>query len=350
MGFVKASILILLIAISVPLIYRHFVDEQALKTLTSYHPKFKDVDGLLRISAGHIDSARKFIPSTEGTSEKISFIVKEFYQFFQRIQSMYQSKAQPGGQEQATTEAPKISKTQTPESVTDKTRWCKCNDPALEGKKVKLWSKEELAQFDGTDSQKGIYLAYLGIVYDVSANQQHYGKGADYNIFTGKDASRAFITGNFSHDLHDHIGDLDEGYYDHLENWRSFYTSSYPVIGRLEGAFYDSQGCSTDLLKDVTRKLAKLQELKATEKVSEKQFPECNSEWNSDTNKGRVWCSTKSGGVERGWVGVPRIYDNGQERRCACFNVDVPEAKEVAHLMTMYPGCHPEASECLLSQ
>lgn len=48
-------------------------------------------------------------------------------------------------------------------------------------------------------------------------------------------------------------------------------------------------------------------------------FPPCNSEWKKDTG-GRVWCSTKSGGVTRDWVGVPRIYTDPTARgsRCAC--------------------------------
>ena len=48
------------------------------------------------------------------------------------------------------------------------------------------------------------------------------------------------------------------------------------------------------------------QELKKAVMWKEKQlkenevFPPCNSEWNKDKG-GRVWCTTKSGGIARGF-------------------------------------------------
>lgn len=46
-----------------------------------------------------------------------------------------------------------------------------------------------LAQHDGTDPSKPIWLAIKGTVFDVSAKRAMYGPGAGYNVFAGKDGS-----------------------------------------------------------------------------------------------------------------------------------------------------------------
>jgi len=52
---------------------------------------------------------------------------------------------------------------------------------------------------------KPIYLALNSTIYDVTAGRNYYGPGASYDFFSGRDASRAFITGCFNEDL---TGDL----------------------------------------------------------------------------------------------------------------------------------------------
>ncbi|OLN87164.1 Membrane steroid-binding protein 1 [Colletotrichum chlorophyti] len=59
---------------------------------------------------------------------------------------------------------------------------------------------EELAQYDGTDPEKPIYLAINHTIFDVSANPRIYGPGGSYNVFAGHDASRGFVTGCFLDD------------------------------------------------------------------------------------------------------------------------------------------------------
>lgn len=54
-----------------------------------------------------------------------------------------------------------------------------------------MFTVEELAQYDGTDSSKPIYLAVKKTVYDVSKSIAFYGPGGSYKNFAGKDASRA---------------------------------------------------------------------------------------------------------------------------------------------------------------
>ncbi|TGZ48901.1 Neuferricin [Temnothorax longispinosus] len=44
------------------------------------------------------------------------------------------------------------------------------------------------------------------------------------------------------------------------------------------------------------------------EEKQERMFPLCNIEWNRDT--GIVfWYTERSGGIERDWTGVPRMFE-----------------------------------------
>ena len=65
-------------------------------------------------------------------------------------------------------------------------------------KELKVFTVEELAQYDGSDPEKPIYLSLMGKVFDVSAGGKYYAKGGSYGYFSGKDASRAYVTGSFN--------------------------------------------------------------------------------------------------------------------------------------------------------
>ncbi|KAI1621112.1 dihydrofolate reductase [Exophiala viscosa] len=64
---------------------------------------------------------------------------------------------------------------------------------------------DQLALFNGSDPSKPIYLAINGTIFDVSEGRHTYGPGGSYEVFAGRDASRAFVTGCF---LEDRTGDL----------------------------------------------------------------------------------------------------------------------------------------------
>ncbi|CEO59483.1 hypothetical protein PMG11_04158 [Penicillium brasilianum] len=59
----------------------------------------------------------------------------------------------------------------------------------------------ELSLYNGSDPSLPIYLVVNGSIFDVSANPAIYGPGGSYNFFTGRDATRAFVTGCFKEDL-----------------------------------------------------------------------------------------------------------------------------------------------------
>lgn len=361
MGF-KGTIIILLIALSIPLAYRRFVDDTMTKKIVSYDQRLKDVDLAIRNVANKMealkDTAIENLPPKEKVQEEVlakwklaqkygqqAFEVSKIWIEQNVVKKLNELSTQKTN-EQTTNKATKVkspttSTTKAPlKTDAPKQRTCKCKEGDND---IKLWSTKELSKFDGKTSEK-VYLAFLGIVYDVSMNKQHYGRGGDYNVFAGRDASRAFVTGNFTHDLTDKLDDLDDTLLGQINTWISFYRTSYPNLGRVEGSFYNFEGCPTDALKLIEKRLEKIEADKQAAAQQQVDLPECNSEFNSDTKKARVWCSKKSGGIERDWAGVPRLHEGG----CVC--VDNSKHEPDNELYKIYPGCDPKSSECMLKQ
>ena len=58
----------------------------------------------------------------------------------------------------------------------------------------RIFTAEELAEYDGSDESKPIFLAVKSVVFDVSKSRAMYGPDGSYRNFAGKDASRALGT------------------------------------------------------------------------------------------------------------------------------------------------------------
>ncbi|PSS06864.1 hypothetical protein PHLCEN_2v3522 [Hermanssonia centrifuga] len=83
---------------------------------------------------------------------------------------------------------------------------------------------EQLKEFDGSNAEKPVYVAIKGTVFDVTRKRETYGQGGSYNIFAGKDASRAL--GMSSLKQEDALSDysaLSEGDMKTLNDWYSFF-------------------------------------------------------------------------------------------------------------------------------
>ncbi|OTF77382.1 neuferricin-like protein, partial [Euroglyphus maynei] len=107
-----------------------------------------------------------------------------------------------------------------------------------------------------------------------------------------------------------------------MEQWIKLYEDKYPRIGLVIGSYYDNNGCATRKLKRIKRMIKKSAADKQMETNELNQYPPCNSQWDAQTNNGRVWCTKLSGGIQRPWTGRPRLfYDLYQKKwRCACVN------------------------------
>ncbi|KAI7867000.1 cytochrome b5-like heme/steroid binding domain-containing protein [Spinellus fusiger] len=92
----------------------------------------------------------------------------------------------------------------------------------------------ELAKCNGIDPSKPIYVAIKGDVFDVTKNTSAYGVGSGYNVFTGKDASRALAMSSLKpEDCIPDISGLDEKELKTLEEWHVFFSKRYDIVGKV---------------------------------------------------------------------------------------------------------------------
>ncbi|KAK8717156.1 hypothetical protein V6N13_044433 [Hibiscus sabdariffa] len=204
----------------------------------------------------------------------------------------------------------------------------------------KLFTAEELSLYNGTDESLPILLGILGSVFDVTKGKSHYGVGGGYHHFAGRDASRAFVSGNFTGDgLTDSLRGLSSTEVHSVVGWRDFYFKSYKFVGRLVGRYYDSQGNPTKYLKGAEAKAARGAQLMEKQKEMEAKQPSCSSRWSQDDG-GEVWCDN----------GFPRLVQRPLEialtgkmsRRCACYSEDQLGQPG----LEVYSGCDYLAKRC----
>ncbi|KAL4623962.1 neudesin-like [Arapaima gigas] len=106
-------------------------------------------------------------------------------------------------------------------------------EPKPATKPVRLFTEEDLANYNGHTEERPIYLAVKGVVFDVTKGKAFYGKGAPYNALTGKDCTRAVAKMSLApEDLtHDTTG-LTEEQLQSLESvFKDTYKEKYPIVG-----------------------------------------------------------------------------------------------------------------------
>ncbi|KAI1731877.1 cytochrome b5-like heme/Steroid binding domain-containing protein [Ditylenchus destructor] len=213
---------------------------------------------------------------------------------------------------------------------------------SIEG--LTVFMRDQLALFDGKRSSNPVYLALLGKVFNVEKGRKHYAANGGYSFFAGRDATRAFVTGDFSETgLIDDVSELSESDLLSIEEWLGFYEREYELIGVLEGTYYDSRGKPTRRLKEVQSLIEHARIWKEKQLKENEVFPPCNSEWQKETG-GRIWCTNKSGGVKRDWVGVPRKLHIAKDKsfRCACV-------KNFGAPLSEYENCPSTANSCKIN-
>ena len=218
----------------------------------------------------------------------------------------------------------------------------------------KLFTPDTLKAFDGNQGTKEVYLAFLGVVYDVSRGSKHYGPGGTYSMFAGRDASRAFVTGDFNTEgLLDDVTDLETASFSGIRDWAAFYDKEYVRVGRVTGTYFDSNGCPTQAITVIESKYKQLEKDEAEKKDFDSLYPPCNSEWSQETQTTRFWCTNLSGGVKRDWVGYPRklFIPSSRTSRCTCYKTSERLEPGIVYdvedpLIEGYEGCDPHSHEC----
>lgn len=208
-----------------------------------------------------------------------------------------------------------------------------------------IFTAGQLKRFDGSDESTGIYIAILGRVYDVQKGRRHYGPDGSYSFFAGRDASTAFITGDFNtiSDDMDDVLKLPQRDILAVYNWQKFYEKDYTYVGKLIGRYYDASGQEKEYMDLVREEIRKEEENNERLEQEKALFPPCNTEWSAEKGS-TFWCSNKSGGVERDWVGVPRkIYKAGDsDFNCVCVH---PSKLQEGNLKE-FEDCDPESIRC----
>jgi len=202
---------------------------------------------------------------------------------------------------------------------------------------TKMFEPQMLALFNG-ERGAPLYMAILGEVFDVSRSPKHYGKGAGYGHFVGRDASRAFVTGEFKTDLTDNISGFTPEQCATLMHWRGFYRKHkvYKYKGRVHGAFYNDKLEPLGPVKHVERKAAVAKTAEQAQRELEAKYPPCNVRW-SEASGGFVWCD---GGHFPRKI-FTQLSTGQPTTRCACFG-----DFGWSDIRQIYPGCEPQDTEC----
>ncbi|KAL0969498.1 hypothetical protein UPYG_G00228090 [Umbra pygmaea] len=100
-------------------------------------------------------------------------------------------------------------------------------------KPVRLFTEEDLKQYDGSEEGQPIYMAIKGVVFDVTKGKEFYGKGAPYNTLVGKDCTRAVAKMSLEpSDLTSDITGLTEEQLQALDTvFEDTYKKKYPIVG-----------------------------------------------------------------------------------------------------------------------
>jgi len=107
-------------------------------------------------------------------------------------------------------------------------------------------------------------------------------------------------------------------------------------VGRVVGNFYNEHG---DAVHEFP--WARLRANQEANEALKRRFPGCNSKW-TQADGSTVWCTTKSGGIDRAWAGVPRLMKLEGAQRCVC----VPPIRADSSELEQYEGCPPESERC----
>ena len=133
-----------------------------------------------------------------------------------------------------------------------------CSSHLNDGKPtLRMIRDEELAKYTGATEGSRIWISILGEVYDVTGGEEYYGQDNSYHVFAGRDATPCFVTGVFTEEgSKNDINKVPAKDLVAIEEWKTFYDDheTYFKVGVLEGAYYDSEGNPTPILRNTWRR------------------------------------------------------------------------------------------------
>jgi hypothetical protein len=179
------------------------------------------------------------------------------------------------------------------------------------------------------------------------------GPGGGYSIFSGKDASRSFVTGDFQNDLTDDIADLRPEDIASILHWREFYENhkDYKFVGVVAGRFYNAQGDALPLLNDSEKAVEKYKAQETAKEAAAAHGVEvvlCNVSWKKSEG-GWVYCDDGLVPRKAATPSLASLENTGGvtsvQERCICVDSNEKATEE----RRVYDGCRIESSRCQTS-
>eukprot|EP00878_Enallax_costatus_P002466 GHUV01002646.1.p1 GENE.GHUV01002646.1~~GHUV01002646.1.p1 ORF type:complete len:163 (+),score=13.94 GHUV01002646.1:152-640(+) len=92
----------------------------------------------------------------------------------------------------------------------------------------------QLADYDGRDASKPVYISVRGKIYDVTAGKTFYGPGGPYAVFAGKECARALAFMKVtSEDCNGNLDGATEAQLKTLEDWENKFRQKYGIAGEV---------------------------------------------------------------------------------------------------------------------
>lgn len=213
---------------------------------------------------------------------------------------------------------------------------------------LRVISREELSLADSANSSSIHYLSIVGHVFNVSAGRSYYGKGGSYSFFAGRDATRAFASGDFTEKgLLESAEGLEPAACLAIEKWRKFFMShaKYEFLGYLEDSLYMNAATQTPKFA-----MLQLQECAGTgeiESIAARSKAFCNTEWDLRTNIRRVWCGDEDSSDMAPRKALFATHDGGLKEQCMCIPIQQLASRKD---LLEYDGCDSRGLSCTFTE
>jgi len=108
---------------------------------------------------------------------------------------------------------------------------------------VRIFTDEEIAEYDGSDPRLPIYMGVRGVVFDVTKGKEFYGAGMSYNALAGKDCTQAVAKMSLDpKDINRNTKTLSDNQLKALDEvFTGTYKAKYPIVGYMDYLINESK-------------------------------------------------------------------------------------------------------------
>ena len=223
------------------------------------------------------------------------------------------------------------------------------NEEADETRRIKVITRRDLSE-----SKSRLLLSIVNHVFDVSKGAAFYGKDGHYAGFVGRDATRAFATGEFDEEeLSESVDGLSALECQSVLEWLGFYkkNAKYTFVGYLEEGMYIDTYFDEKADRMRYREGAHYRALTQCAAGSdtspqEQEAGNCRSRYEFRTKIQSRWCESDSTNSNSHFVPRRMLTHSSSGallERCVCLLYwQAHERRDIS----LFPGCDEHASHC----